>query len=167
MELISSLNGETTMITKKSIYWNLIKEDRIFAIMAIFFIQACQTAEELTNMQTKYKNLIGWNNHISYNGNTESNFFAVIINQINRRLRNNSKKPLLTASQWSILQGTDKLSKYWEQIDVMVSSEHPFADVVKTAMINHKKENGSKDLPAFYGAKEFKAIKSELKTATL
>ena len=119
-----------------------IKSSKLNALRAWVFIFKAQTPSEHALKNTLFLNNVGLNNHFSEHRTFESILAYVYNNQASP-----TKKYLLTKSQWNLVQNTDKLSKYWRQINFMLTSENPEMELVRIALKHHV--DGKDDIPTF------------------
>ena len=119
-----------------------IKSSKVNALRAWIFIFKCQTPSEHALHNTLYRNDVGMNNHFK-----EYPMFQSIVVHALRNQTNPSRRYLLTKSQWNIVQNTDKLAKYWRQINFLINSTEPEMEQLRIALAHHV--DGLDDLPNF------------------
>ena len=115
---------------------------RIFALRAWIFIFKSQTATEHDLGFTIFKNDVGVSNW-----KNEHNTFLTILDHAKKNQKSKNKNYLLTRKEWNLVQNTNKLSKYWRQINFLITSDHPEIEQIRIALEYHV--SGSDDVPTF------------------
>ena len=118
-----------------------IKRSKVYALRAWVFIFKCQTPTEHKLHNTLFLNEVGLNNHFK----EYPCFRSIVVHALKNQKSVN--KPLLTRSQWNLVQNTNKLSKYWRQINFLDTSDQSEVEQLRIALSNHI--DGLDDLPNF------------------